>query len=114
MLICCFVFLLVIRRPPRSKRPDTLLPELTLFVAVAVGGRVDRGAGVGHHVEARDLERHAFGVAADAGLVAELVRHAGSGQAGVDFLARTEEHTSELLSPMRTSYAVFCLQQKKK
>src|SRR3546814_10563379 len=82
----------MIRRPPRSTRTDTLFPYTTLFRS----GAVDRGAESAEHddrLSAADLWRHG----ADAG-----------GQAGL----RSEEHTSELQSLMRISYAVFCLKKK--
>src|SRR3546814_9254238 len=75
----CCVFFLMIRRPPRSTRTDTLFPYTTLFRSVR-----------GDHRDRRDPPR------------APRVR------AGV----RSEEHTSELQSLMRKSYAVFCLKKK--
>src|SRR3546814_6769570 len=95
----------MIRRPPRSTRTDTLLPYTTLFRSDAVqrgqllgGQRVeladDRGDGllgqVGHRVSLR--------------LRAGFLR--------VEVGVRSEEHTSELQSLMRISYAVFCLKKK--
>src|SRR6056297_3989346 len=76
----CFVcfFFLMIRRPPRSTRTDTLFPYTTLFRSLKVGP-----------------------------------------QAGVRWPSvplprwRSEEHTSELQSLRRISYAVFCLKKKK-
>src|SRR3546814_2143961 len=85
----------MIRRPPRSTRTDTLFPYTTLFRSpvlwtLAVGhGRAGsaRRQGSEEIVGLRQLgERH----------------------------ARSEEHTSELQSLMRISYAVFCLKKKKK
>src|SRR3546814_9726317 len=96
----------MIRRPPRSTRTDTLVPYTTLFRAGA--GRDDRG-----------------GVSADRGQRANLLSLAqgiwrpedrsgtsdeGSGEG--ECAARSEEHTSELQSLMRISYAVFCLNKK--
>src|SRR3546814_8981122 len=82
----------MIRRPPRSTRTDTLFPYTTLFRSGVVGAGV---AGAG-------LE--------GAGMVVE-----GSEPAGlaVSSFLRSEEHTSELQSLMRISYAVFCLKKKK-
>src|SRR3546814_5827721 len=88
----------MIRRPPRSTRTDTLFPYTTLFRSVEVEMVV---AGV-------DLDR------ADAAL--------GDRPRGFDPIegavlvaaaVRSEEHTSELQSLMRISYAVFCLKKKK-
>src|SRR3546814_1163320 len=98
------------RLPPRSKRTDTLFPYTTLFRSrqpVALdrprkgrhpprGGR-GRQRGVG---SARQARGQAL-VAADRRHVAARNRP-----------ARSEEHTSELQSLMRISYAVFCLKKK--
>src|SRR3546814_8164958 len=97
----------MIRRPPRSTRTDTLFPYTTLFrspladdregdAPVIAGGRDEqphivrerRHAVLLHKLRAREIERH--------------LRP-----------RRSEEHTSELQSLMRTSYAVFCLQKQK-
>src|SRR3546814_6390742 len=103
----------MIRRPPRSTRTDTLFPYTTLFRS-----RCDRNPGPQvrqlrpHLADARRRWRvRAPGpspravVAAAAGVVAGAARGAGA--------ARSEEHTSELQSLMRISYAVFCLKKKK-
>src|SRR3546814_2445442 len=90
VLLCVFFFLMI-RRPPRSTRTDTLFPYTTLFRS---RGRRLAGA------EAGGLE----GLARLPG--AEIERLPG----GAD---RSEEHTSELQSLMRISYAVFCLKKKK-
>src|SRR3546814_3222514 len=90
------MFFLMIRRPPRSTRTDTLFPYTTLFRSggecrrrrsdARGSGRVGRG-GHGHSARhRRSLDRH----------------------------RRSEEHTSELQSLMRISYAVFCLKKKTK
>src|SRR3546814_7977527 len=88
------LFCLMIRRPPRSTRTDTLFPYTTLF-------RSDRGGrpGAGHEVFALK-PHHAF---APARIGAHELPHR----------KRSEEHTSELQSLMRISYAVFCLKKKK-
>src|SRR3546814_1433577 len=80
----------MIRRPPRSTRTDTLFPYTTLFRS-SRPARCD-AAGRGRH---RLRPRLA------------LVGRRGAKQ------RRSEEHTSELQSLMRISYAVFCLQKKK-
>src|SRR3546814_14761458 len=79
-----FFFFLMIRRPPRSTRTDTLFPYTTLF-------RSGEGAAVVAPASATDV----------VGVV-------GAGLAA----CRSEEHTSELQSLMRISYAVFCLKKK--
>src|SRR3546814_11833460 len=75
-------FFLMIRRPPRSTRTDTLFPYTTLF-------RSARGSLTSCHGKPRPYE---FG--------------------GQTNASRSEEHTSELQSLMRISYAVFCLKKK--
>src|SRR3546814_4440304 len=98
------LFFLMLRRPPRSTRTDTLFPYTTLFRSLGlVLGADDRDHAV--EVEKRD------DVAADqiepvGDLVEPVLRAA--------LEDRSEEHTSELQSLMRISYAVFCLQKKKK
>src|SRR3546814_2193000 len=92
-------FFLMIRRPPRSTRTDTLFPYTTLFRS----GRPRRAAerqyiepaqmiGGEQHIALQPFARRADAQARDP--------------------ARSEEHTSELQSLMRTSYAVFCLKKK--
>src|SRR3546814_12221252 len=88
-------FFLMIRRPPRSTRTDTLFPYTTLFRSVA---------GAAPHGETK-MEKKLF---------AEGVqRFTFSDWAGPAMPVRSEEHTSELQSLMRISYAVFCLKKKK-
>src|SRR3546814_17841951 len=99
------VFCLMIRRPPRSTRTDTLFPYTTLFrsLAKALGSQ----QGVDHADHFRPLFVHGQGV--EVGNLDEAVRaHRVSHGASV----RSEEHTSELQSLMRISYAVFCLKKK--
>src|SRR3546814_8159885 len=105
----------MIRRPPRSKRSDTLLPYTTLFrsgqrhrrepdVLAGQGDLGDPGL-AGTRTEAGHLEQ-----AGDAlGRVAVAVQHL---LADPRHVLRSEEHTSELQSLMRSSYAVFCLKKK--
>src|SRR3546814_2904208 len=104
----------MIRRPPRSTRTDTLFPYTTLFrsiersegfatgagdMAVDIGTRRDRPAAPrGGHVDAVDPGGR---------------RRAGDRRERRQQV-RSEEHTSELQSLMRISYAVFCLKKKKK
>src|SRR3546814_1263793 len=108
MILYVFIFcFLMIRRPPRSTRTDTLFPYTTLFRSL-LGASPDRRpvgqpAAQPGHAGLRQQRRDRFRlrpVAADAQL---------GGQAD-----RSEEHTSELQSLMRISYAVFCLKKKKK
>src|SRR3546814_16430063 len=93
-------FFLIIRRPPRSTRTDTLFPYTTLFRSpAATRRRRRRRAGATSGAGARRGDQQAV-----AG------HFSGLGQAH----QRSEEHTSELQSLMRISYAVFCLKKKKK
>src|SRR3546814_14354776 len=93
------VFFLMIRRPPRSTRTDTLFPYTTLYRS----GEVDV-------VRARtEEERHAH--------QQEEERHRARDHPldppeDDPEHERSEEHTSELQSLMRISYAVFCLKKK--
>src|SRR3546814_6763643 len=86
----------MIRRPPRSTRTDTLFPYTTLFRSpFPHGGGGDDAAAAAGRARLRDS---AETVKKFIGLGAEV---------------RSEEHTSELQSLMRISYAVFCLKKKK-
>src|SRR3546814_8036825 len=93
-LLCVFVFFffLMIRRPPRSTRTDTLFPYTTLF-------RSSFQPPLDEPAEEDGLEQ---------------AHREGHDQQGdpVHRLGRSEEHTSELQSLMRISYAVFCLKKK--
>src|SRR3546814_4489018 len=109
-----FFFFLRLRRPPRSTRTDTLFPYTTLFRSQHLGGlgalhHADAVVVGDDHVAGRD--RHA---AADDGNVhrADGLLHRALGRDGAR-PHRSEEHTSELQSLMRISYAVFCLKKKK-
>src|SRR3546814_6522164 len=88
----------MIRRPPRSTRTDTLFPYTTLFRS----GR----SGKTRLAAAREALAIEFGQQRDiAGAGGDHSHAAGM---------RSEEHTSELQSLMRISYAVFCLKKTKK
>src|SRR3546814_18917494 len=89
---CMFFFFLMIRRPPRSTRTDTLFPYTTLFRSLSCPLRLDE-----HPADD------------DGDALAQLLRGLVPLVAG-----RSEEHTSELQSLMRISYAVFCLKKKTK
>src|SRR3546814_13908240 len=88
------VFFLMIRRPPRSTRTDTLFPYTTLFRSIA-----DQGKALAHITGRMLLDN---GKADRRGQWHDLAQ------------GRSEEHTSELQSLMRISYAVFCLKKKNK
>src|SRR3546814_2148052 len=98
-LYCCFFFLMI-RRPPRSTRTDTLFPYTTLF-------RSDQLSSLALDWLLLDPRRFQLGT------------RYGHRQTTVDLVRacaprRSEEHTSELQSLMRISYAVFCLKKKNK
>src|SRR3546814_6153485 len=88
----------MMRRPPRSTRTDTLFPYTTLFLSVR--NRHSRGA-VRIVRDEHRRDRHVAMAGAD---MNRPVKPAPS--------HRSEEHTSELQSLMRISYAVFCLKKK--
>src|SRR3546814_4904464 len=88
----------MIRRPPRSTRTDTLFPYTTLFRSVDRYIFAAELAGVEYHAAFAQREQRM--VLAHADIAARI--------------DRSEEHTSELQSLMRLSYAVFCLKKKKR
>src|SRR3546814_10506473 len=110
----------MIRRPPRFTLTYTLLPYTTLFRSASAAGRVDEPRRPRVEGAAR-LHRHRAH-RAGAGLRlrqrrAALVRRAvppGGHAYEIRAGHRSEEHTSELQSLMRISYAVFCLKNKNK
>src|SRR3546814_9563242 len=100
----------MIRRPPRSTRTDTLFPYTTLFRSVRVErvlrpGRAER-VPLGEQLVSRVGEDFVIGQAVDG------VDNEGGARTGRT-AERSEEHTSELQSLMRISYAVFCLKKTK-
>src|SRR3546814_1033519 len=100
------VVFLMIRRPPRSTRTDTLFPYTTLFrseeqLRIFGNGRIAHGAGLDQPLSAAQGPDPAN---QRAGADRRLRRRANR--------CRSEEHTSELQSLMRNSYAVFCLKKK--
>src|SRR3546814_2789996 len=90
----------MIRRPPRSTRTDTLFPYTTLFRSDGRRDALAQGRLAVHHGD------QPLGVGRRVGGVAPTCGGAST--------MRSEEHTSELQSLMRISYAVFCLKKKKK
>src|SRR3546814_1191303 len=128
----------MIRRPPRSTRTDTLFPYTTLFRSMlsVMGAFAEFERAL-----IRERQREGIAVARQRGayrgrkrslsdeMVAELHRRVDDGERkaviardlGISretlyqyLRARSEEHTSELKSLMRNSYAIFCLKKKKK
>src|SRR3546814_1889928 len=102
-------FFLMIRRPPRSTRTDTLFPYTTLFrshTGVIPTHRNGQSAAE-HDMKNEDGNLLIFSGNANRPLALAVCRELG-------VRPRSEEHTSELQSLMRISYAVFCLKKKKK
>src|SRR3546814_2384733 len=108
----------MLRRPPRSTRTDTLVPYTTLFRSRDQALRRHRPAERGDRGPAQLARRPARGrPGAHQGLLAADADLRGDGaSAGAGARParppRSEEHTSELQSLMRISYAVFCLKKK--
>src|SRR3546814_9021950 len=102
----------MIRRPPRSTRTDTLFPYTTLFRSLVRRRQVVEGlldvVSVGHAPSLPRFVRRGRGLSSGR----KLAIGAAGGRARQR--PRSEEHTSELQSLMRISYAVFCLKKKKK
>src|SRR3546814_8078899 len=90
----------MIRRPPRSTRTDTLFPYTTLFRSPVEQRRAVHAGGTGAQDFGRQSGRYG--------------RSATGHRCRATRSRRSEEHTSELQSLMRISYAVFCLKKKNK
>src|SRR3546814_9992930 len=110
VVFLCFFFCMI-RRPPRSTRTDTLFPYTTLFRSGANGGVM---------VLSTDVRKNKLSdiKATGESQGKQKLYYMGETQSfdvyriDLDHL-RSEEHTSELQSLMRISYAVFCLKKKK-
>src|SRR3546814_5753808 len=100
----------MIRRPPRSTRTDTLFPYTTLFRSAKAARLPSRFLLIAEIVEAEKAWPHSSSVIA---LTLRVETPWTYISASVATSARSEEHTSELQSLMRISYAVFCLKKKK-
>src|SRR3546814_7872149 len=98
----------MIRRPPKSTRTDTLFPYTTLFRSFHIGGAASRSA-LASAVETKSTGKVGF-----ASTMRYVTNAKGERVAISRSGERSEEHTSELQSLMRISYAVFCLKKKKK
>src|SRR3546814_7119589 len=129
-MLCVIFFLLMIRRPPRSTRTDTLFPYTTLFrsePAQLYLNAEEWDARIGSHAAHLTTPFHEpeseqvvdFGVdnardfAPERAQNANVYEAVGKHIASLQRADRSEEHTSELQSLMRISYAVFCLKKKK-
>src|SRR3546814_1345754 len=93
----------MIRQPPRSTRTDTLFPYTTLFRSGRAGSPPGRAV----------FRPRAARLAAGNGILPARRQRRGQPAGGRARAGRSEEHTSELQSLMRISYAVFCLKKKK-
>src|SRR3546814_6547623 len=108
-VLSCLLFFLIIRRPPRSTRTDTLFPYTTLFRSpnhpksscayFNLASTIRPGETVQLHDRSVLNQRQLYLKSIDLDPMFTE--------------ARSEEHTSELQSLMRISYAVFCLKKKK-
>src|SRR3546814_1024422 len=113
----------MIRRPPRSTRTDTLFPYTTLFRSPRSSFSLHSQSGIKRGVRPRPVVGQGTGAGTrhDSTDVVALGSHPrktralhGNGSHIASLLGiRSEEHTSELQSLMRISYAVFCLKKKK-
>src|SRR3546814_3970165 len=113
----------MIRPPPRSTRTDTLFPYTTLFRSHLQPAAAERcGARIGVGAREANDSRSSLGEADDVSPIVDDSRGDGKGAATIlldtdqpspgSAGERSEEHTSELQSLMRISYAVFCLKKK--
>src|SRR3546814_1512638 len=106
-MIIRFIVFLMIRRPPRSTRTDTLFPYTTLFRSKSGNWRDS------HHHHRRRVATRLRTPADAAGVPLLPCRRSVVRWRDGRREIRSEEHTSELQSLMRISYAVFCLKKKK-
>src|SRR3546814_11837743 len=106
------LFILMIRRPPRSTRTDTLFPYTTLFRSTPVVSMFANYS-KGLQVPGTDNLYNSFFFAPGTDAAHPNPETTDNFDAGVRYTSRSEEHTSELQSLMRISYAVFCLKKKK-
>src|SRR3546814_6465965 len=100
----------MIRRPPRSTRTVTLFPSTTLFRSAAAA---QVAAAQAAYARATALQSGAIRSALDLAVLEGKRNLQYSVQGSSAIQPRSEEHTSELQSLMRISYAVFCLKKKK-
>src|SRR3546814_1405492 len=114
----------MIRRPPRSTRTDTLFPYTTLFrspveidqdtnqVIAPDTSYLTDDAAADVAAKVADVQAEVAAVLAAGELVDTDLARAIAAATGTEAPDRSEEHTSELQSLMRNSYAVFCLKKK--
>src|SRR3546814_10389227 len=115
----CIFFFLIIPRPPRSTRTKTLFPYTTLFRSIRKikAVKIGRDGQFGRIASAVLPNAAQIGVDADyRSILTEARRDLGQVVGALNAQprqCRSEEHTSELQSLMRNSYAVFCLNKQK-
>src|SRR3546814_2999753 len=114
-MFCCLlrIFFLMILRPPISTRSYTLLPYPTLFRSWARAARFWRRAPNSFRIGAVILLVHLLVAATGPVWAPYGLSQMGTGIPLSGMSWRSEEHTSELQSLMRNSYAVFCLKKNK-
>src|SRR3546814_7986011 len=95
----------MIRRPPRSTRTDTLFPYTTLFRSKDFQRMIERSNEIGSRVDKRPVKVKYY-------CINFRAPHCHADARPQIAIQRSEEHTSELQSLMRISYAVFCLKKK--
>src|SRR3546814_1623090 len=115
--MCAYCFFFIIRRPPRSTRTDTLFPYTTLFRAKALIALYAAEADFEFRIVDADHPENVEVVQSAGPLAKFPVLRDGENllfeSTTIIEYVRSEEHTSELQSIMRISYAAFCLKQKK-
>src|SRR3546814_3626068 len=107
-------FFLMIRRPPRSTRTDTLFPYTTLFRSSLMQGIADAKQLLHRIQEERKRGDERLNIARRTPFDGQQRPYKARNRKSGGQQQRSEEHTSELQSLMRISYAVFCLKKKKK
>src|SRR3546814_5596895 len=100
----------MIQQPPRSKRTDPLFPYTSLFLSNTADGVAEEALRAWRMAQAKRKRVPAFRIFSDKVLRA-LAESKPQSLADLLTIPRSEEHTPELQSLMRTSYAVFSLQQ---
>src|SRR3546814_19820893 len=99
------IFFLMIRRPPRSTRTDTLFPSTTLFRSSATS--------LSSWLGERAMKAYWSVASVERADETMIIKEKEEDDVN-DEMVRSEEHTSELQSLMRISYAVFCMKKKNK
>src|SRR3546814_1110626 len=111
-MVLVLVFFLMIRRPPRSTRTDTLFPYTTLFRSITAA-RVGEGSSLRSSASPVSTMEKVFELLTPSASSISVAKISRTPPFSVSLPSpkRSEEHTSELQSLMRISYAVFCLKK---